>query len=102
MISEGGKNVLVPVGDNVLILPLDAEIKTAGGIVLPDTAQKKPTEGEVVAVGPGRVLDNGDRAPMPVKVGDVVVYARYGGTEVTVDGKDYIVLSADQIYAVKA
>jgi chaperonin GroES len=94
--------VLVPIGDNVLIRPLDADVTSPGGIVLPDTAKKKPTEGEVVAVGSGRVLDNGQRAQIPVKAGDVVVYAKYGGTEVTLEGKDYIILSADQIYAVKS
>ena len=94
--------MLVPIGDNVLLRPLDAESTSPGGIVLPDSAKGRPTEGEVVAVGTGRLLDNGERAPMPVKVGDIVVYAKYGGTEVTVEGKDYMILSAEQIYAVKA
>jgi chaperonin GroES len=90
-----------PLGDKVVIKPLESEAATAGGIILPDTAKKKPQEGEVVAVGPGKVLEDGSRAEMGVSVGEVVVYAKYGGTEVTVEGNDYIILDQDSIFAVK-
>ena len=90
-----------PLADKVLIKPAEEEEKTAGGIVLPDTAKKKPQEGEVLALGPGKVLEDGKRAPMTVKVGDVVIYAKYGGTEITVVGQDLVILDEDQILAVK-
>ena len=77
------------------------EEKTPTGIVLPDTAKKKPQEGEVVAVGSGKLLENGQRAPVPVKVGDKVIYSKYGGTEVEVDGTEYVILDEDSILAVK-
>lgn len=93
--------MITPLGDKIVVEPMDAAETTAGGIVLPDSVKKRPQEGKVVAVGAGRVLDNGQRAPISVKVGDIVVYARYGGNEVTVDGKDYIILDQDSIYAVK-
>jgi chaperonin GroES len=93
--------VIRPLGDRVVIETLEEEERTAGGIILPDTAKKKPQEGKVVAVGPGRILDDGSRAPMPVKEGQIVVYTKYGGTEVTVDGKDYVILEESQIYAIK-
>ena len=90
-----------PLGDKVVVKPSASEQTTAGGIVLPDTAQKKPQEGEVVAVGPGRVLDDGSRKPSAVEVGQTVIYAKYGGNEVTVDGQDYIILDEDSIYCVR-
>jgi chaperonin GroES len=90
-----------PLGDKVVVKATEEEEKSAGGIILPDTAKKKPQEGVVVAVGPGRVLDDGNRAPMNVKAGDKVVFAKYGGTEVTVAGEDYIILDQDSIYAIK-
>jgi len=90
-----------PLGDKVVVEPLEEEEKSAGGIILPDTAKKKPQEGIVVAVGPGKVLDDGSRGEMAVKKGDKVIYAKYGGTEVTVDGKDYMILDQDSIYAIK-
>lgn len=93
--------MITPIGDKVVVQATEATETTAGGIVLPDSAKKKPQEGKVVAVGQGRVLDNGQRAPMAVKVGDVVIYAKYGGSEVSVDGEDYIILDQDSIYAVK-
>jgi chaperonin GroES len=92
---------LRPIAAKVVVEPAEEEEKTAGGIVLPDTAKKKPSEGKVLAVGPGRVLEDGKRIPVAVKVGQTVVYSKYGGTEVTLDGKDYVVLDEDQIYAVK-
>ena len=93
--------MIKPLGDKVVIEPLEEEEKSAGGIILPDTAKKKPQEGKVVAVGPGKVLDDGSRAEMAVKKGDRVVYAKYGGTEVTIDGTDYIILDQDSIYAIR-
>jgi chaperonin GroES len=93
--------MLRPLGDHILVKPGEAEQMTASGLVLPDTAQKKPREGEVLAVGPGRRLDNGQRAPMEVSVGDVVIYTQYGGTELTVDGEDYVILDEGSVLAVK-
>ena len=93
--------MIKPLGDKVVVLPLEEEAKSAGGIILPDTAKKKPQEGKVVAVGPGKVLDDGSRNQMSVKVDDVVVFAKYGGTEVTIGGIDYVILDQDSIFAVK-
>lgn len=93
--------MIQPLFDKVVVEPSEAEEKSAGGIFLPDSAKKKPQEGKVVAVGAGRVLDDGKRAPMSVKKGQTVIYAKYGGTEVTVDGKDYVILDEDSIFAVK-
>jgi chaperonin GroES len=90
-----------PLGDKVVVEPATEEEKTTGGIILPDTAKQKPQEGKVVAVGTGRVLDDGSRAAMAVKVGDRIVYAKYGGNEVTFDGKDYLILDQDSIYAIR-
>jgi len=90
-----------PLGDKVVVEPANQEEKTAGGILLPDTAKQKPQEGTVVAVGSGRILDDGTRTPMAVSVGDRVIYAKYGGNEITVDGKDYIILDQDSIYAIR-
>jgi chaperonin GroES len=90
-----------PLGDKVVVKVTEEEEKTAGGIIIPDTAKKKPQEGEVIAVGPGRILDDGTRAPMNVKEGQKVVFAKYAGTDVTVDGVDYIILDEDSIYAIR-
>ncbi len=89
-----------PLGDPVVVRVLVAEEKTAGGIILPDSAKKKPTEGQIVAIGNGRVLDNGKRNTLTVKVGDKVIYSKYGGNEVTVDGEELMILDEDQIYAI--
>ena len=89
-----------PLEDRVVIQTVEAEQTTASGLVIPDTAKEKPQEGEVIAVGPGRVDDNGNRIPVDVKVGDVVIYSRYGGTEVKYDGEEYLILSARDILAV--
>ena len=89
-----------PLGDKVVVQVLEAEDKTAGGIILPDSAKKKPTEGKVVATGEGRVLDSGERNKLSVKKGDRVLFSKYGGNEVTLDGKEYTILDEDQIYAV--
>jgi chaperonin GroES len=90
-----------PLGDKVVVERSTEEEKTTGGIILPDTAKQKPQEGKVVAVGSGRVLDDGTRAPMAVSVGDTVIYAKYGGNEITVDGKEYLILDQDSIYAIR-
>lgn len=91
---------LKPLGDKVVIQLVEQEEKTASGIYLPDSAKKKPTEGKVIAVGNGRVLDNGERNTLTVKVGDRVLFSKYGGNEVNLEGQDYTILDEDQIYAV--
>ena len=89
-----------PLGDKVVVEVLEAEDKTAGGIILPDSAKKKPTEGKIIAVGEGRTLDSGNRNKLSVKAGDRVLFSKYGGNDVTLDGKDYTILDEDQIYAI--
>jgi chaperonin GroES len=89
-----------PIGDKVVVKPETEEDKTSGGIILPDSAKQKPQMGSVVAVGTGRQLDDGKRAPVSVKVGDRVVYSKYGGNEVRVEGEDYLILDTDSIYAI--
>ncbi len=90
-----------PLSDKVLVKPSEAETQTSGGIYIPDSAKQKPQEGEVIAVGPGRILDDGTRSTVSVAVGDVVIYSKYGGTELKLDGTEYMILDEDQIYAVK-
>ncbi|HHY36017.1 MAG TPA: co-chaperone GroES [Firmicutes bacterium] len=92
---------LKPLADRVVLKPVEAEEKTKGGIVLPDTAKDKPQEGEVIAVGPGRVLDNGTKLTPEVKVGDRVIYSKYSGTEVKVDGEEYLIIRESDILAIK-
>ena len=89
-----------PLEDRVVIRQVEAERTTASGLVIPDTAKEKPQEGEVIAVGPGRVDDSGNRIPVDVKVGDVVIYSRYGGTEVKYDGQEFQILSSRDVLAV--
>ena len=89
-----------PLEDRVLVQPLEAEQTTASGLVIPDTAKEKPQEGRVVATGPGRIDDKGNRVPLDVAEGDVVVFSKYGGTEVKYDGTDYLLLNARDILAV--
>lgn len=89
-----------PLGDRLVIKAVASEEKTKSGIVLPDTAKEKPQQGEVVAVGSGRMLDNGTRAEMDVKVGDRVLYAKYAGTEFKLDGEEYLVLAERDVLAV--
>ncbi len=91
---------LRPLGDRVLVKVLAQEEKTAGGILLPDTAKEKPQIGEVSAVGEGRLTDKGDRLPLEVKVGDRVLYAKYAGTEIRVSGDDFILLAEKDILAI--
>jgi len=90
---------LEPLEDRIVVKPGEAEETTVSGIVIPDTAKEKPQEGEVIAVGPGR-FEEGNRVPVDVKVGDKVIYSKYGGTEVTVEGEDYLVLSARDVLAI--
>ena len=91
---------LRPLGDKVVVKPSEGEEKTAGGIFLPDSAKKKPQEGKVIAVGSGKTLEDGSLKPLSVKIGDVVVYSKYGGTEVKLEGEDVVILDEDQIFAV--
>lgn len=90
-----------PLGDKVVVKALAQEEKTKSGIVLPDTAKEKPQQGEVIAVGPGKVLENGQRMPLDVKVGDKVIYSKYGGTEIKIDGEELLILDGSRdIYAI--
>ena len=89
-----------PVGDRVVVKPAAKEEVTKSGIVIPDTAKEKPQEGTVIAVGSGRLLDNGDRAPVDLREGDRVLFAKYGGTEFKLDGEEYLVLKENDILAV--
>ena len=89
-----------PLEDRIVIKQVDAENTTASGLVIPDTAKEKPQEGEVIAVGPGRVDDNGNRIPIDVAVGDRIIYSKYGGTEVKFGADEFLVLSARDVLAV--
>ncbi|WP_029289619.1 co-chaperone GroES [Cellulomonas sp. HZM] len=89
-----------PLEDRIVVKTLDAETTTASGLVIPDSAKEKPQEGEVLAVGPGRVDDNGNRIPLDVAVGDKVIYSKYGGTEVKYAGEEYLILSARDVLAI--
>ena len=91
---------LVPLGDRILVKRSDDdEQTTSGGIIIPDTAKEKPQEGEVIAVGSGRLLDSGERQPVDVTVGDLILFAKYGGTEVSYDNIEYLILREDDILA---
>jgi chaperonin GroES len=90
---------LKPLDDRVVVEPLEAEQTTAGGIVLPDSAKEKPQRGKVKAVGPGKLLESGDRCPVSVKVGDEVLFSKYGGMEIEVDGKEIKILRESDILA---
>ena len=92
--------MIKPLGDRVVIKVLEKEQKTMSGIVLPDTAKEKPQEGEIVAVGTGKMLDNGQRVALDVKAGDKVIFSKYAGTEVKVDGQDFLILSERDILAI--
>jgi chaperonin GroES len=91
-----------PLADRVLVRPIEKEEKTKSGIYLPDTAKEKPQEGEVLAVGPGRMTEDGKRIPLDLKVGDRVIYAKYGGTEIKVDNEDLMILRESDILAKKS
>jgi len=92
--------MLKPLGDRIVVKALDAETTTAGGILLPDTAKEKPQTAEVLAVGPGKTLDNGTVAALEIKVGDKVVYGKYSGTEIKVDGQELIILRQDDVLGI--
>jgi len=98
-VTTATKVSIKPLEDRIVVQPSDAETTTASGIVIPDTAKEKPQEGTVLAVGPGRYED-GKRVPLDVKVGDVVLYSKYGGTEVKYGGEEYLVLSARDVLAI--
>lgn len=94
------KTVITPLGDKVLVKRLEAEEKTKGGILLPDTAKEKPKEGKVIAVGSGRLLDNGKRAEFQVKKGDRILFSSYAGTEIKIDGEEYLLMPEEDILAI--
>ena len=91
---------LKPLGDRIVVKVLSREEKTKGGIVLPDTAKEKPTEGEVVAVGTGKILDNGQKQPVEVKVGDRIIFSKYAGTEVKVEDEELVIFSERDVLAI--
>src|SRR5580698_10116473 len=91
-----------PLGDKVLVKPNTSQETTSGGIVLPDTAKERPQEGVVIAVGPGRTLDNGEKVKIGVAEGDTVIYSKYGGTEVKLEGVGYLILDESSLLAVKS
>jgi chaperonin GroES len=99
-VTTATKVSIKPLEDRVVVQANEAETTTASGLVIPDTAKEKPQEGTVVAVGPGRIDDNGNRVPLDVNVGDVVIYSKYGGTEVKYGGEEFLVLSARDLLAV--
>ena len=92
--------MLKPYGDRILVNPMPEEEKSAGGILLPDSAKERPQSGEVIAVGPGKIED-GKRIAMEIKAGDTIVYSKYGGTEIKVDGEDYLILKESDVLAIK-
>jgi len=92
---------LEPLGDRLVVRPIAKEEVTKSGIVLPDTAKEKPQEGEVLAVGPGRLTDEGQRIPMDIKVGDIIIYAKYGGSEIKMDSEELIILREADVLAKK-
>jgi chaperonin GroES len=102
--KEGGSMAakLQPLGDRVLVKPIEKEEKTKSGIYLPDTAKEKPQEGEIIGVGPGKYDEAGKRIPMDLKVGDIVIYAKYGGTEIKVDDVELMILRESDILAKKS
>lgn len=89
-----------PLADRVVVKPIEQEEKKQGGIIIPDTAKEKPQQGKVIAVGPGRVSDSGEKLAMEVKVGDTILYGKYSGTEVTIDGEDLLIMRESDILAV--
>ncbi|HEY5541602.1 MAG TPA: co-chaperone GroES [Coriobacteriia bacterium] len=91
---------LKPLGDRVIVKTDEAETQTASGLILADTAKEKPQRGKVIAVGEGKVNEKGERVPVDVKVGDAVIYSKYGGTEVKLEGEEFMILRAEDIYAI--
>src|SRR5512136_1293366 len=92
---------LQPLGDRLVVKPIEREEVTKSGIVLPDTAKEKPQEGKVIAVGPGRVSEDGKRIPIEIEVGDTIIYAKYGGTEIKIDGEELMILRESDVLAKK-
>jgi chaperonin GroES len=92
--------MLKPIGDRIVVRPKSAEEMTKSGIILPDTAKERPQEGEVMAVGTGRIMDDGTVVALSVKVGDTVLFSKYGGTEIKIGGEEYIILREDDVLAV--
>jgi len=92
---------LKPLNDRIVVKAVTPEEKTTGGIILPDSAQEKPTEAEVVAVGPGKLLDNGKVVPLEIKPGDRIIYAKYGGTEIKIGNEEFVILRQDDVLAVR-
>lgn len=91
---------ITPLGDRILVRPMESEEKTKGGVILPDTAQEKPQQGEVVAVGTGRILENGQKVPLEVKAGDKILYGKYSGTEIKHEGTEYLIVKESEILAI--
>ncbi|MBQ6972935.1 MAG: co-chaperone GroES [Synergistaceae bacterium] len=91
---------LKPLGDRIVVKVLEREEKTKSGLFLPDTAKEKPTEGEVIAVGTGKILDNGQKQPVEVKVGDRIIFSKYAGTEVKLDGEELVIFSERDVLAI--
>ena len=89
-----------PLADRIVVEPFEAEEKTQGSIIIPDTAKEKPQKGKIVAVGPGKLSDTGQKMEMELKVNDVVLYGKYSGTEITIDGKDYLIMRESDVLAV--
>ena len=89
-----------PLGDRIVVKALEAEVTTKGGIILPDTAKEKPQKGKVLSVGTGRILDNGTRVPLDVREGEIIIFSKYGGTEIKIDGEDYLIISERDILGV--
>ncbi|MEW5799204.1 MAG: co-chaperone GroES [Bacteroidota bacterium] len=89
-----------PLADRIVVKPAEAEEKTKGGLYLPDTAKEKPVWGEVIAAGPGKTTDDGKKVPMEVKVGDKVLYGKYSGTEITIDGQEVLIMRESDIFAI--
>ena len=90
---------ITPLGDRIVVKPLDQEEEKIGGIIIPDTAKEKPQEGEIIAIGPGKILDSGERQAPSVAVGDKVLYGKYSGTEIKYDGQEYLIVREDDILA---
>jgi chaperonin GroES len=99
-VTTATKVAIKPLEDRIVVQPLDAEQTTASGLVIPDTAKEKPQEGEVVAVGNGKVLENGTKVAMDVKAGDRVLFGKYSGTDIKIDGQEYLILREDEVLAI--
>jgi chaperonin GroES len=98
--TDAGKINVKPLGDRILVKPLEPKEEKRGGIIIPDTAKEKPMEGKVVATGEGKMTDEGKRLAMDVKVGDTVIYSKYGGTEIKINNEEYLFMSQDDILGI--